>query len=141
MRLRHDERYELAYLKNKYARVFIAGVFISFNMVTLVMYALPKVPGQLPRYYWPICSALVAGFAATYWILLQGLRGRLGKAIGYVIHVFETDDKEIPLYMADAMGDAQKDGTRRRVIEEVHDCHFGSRNSTDACLLDFREAC
>ena len=119
MRRRHDALFELSYLKNKYARTIIVSVFVAFNIVMLVMYALPKVPGQVPRYFWPICTAIVAIFAVTYWFILQALRAKLGEVLGLVLHVYEADGKEVPPSMENAMEDARRDGTRRRTRVEV----------------------
>jgi hypothetical protein len=108
--------WQLAYLRNKYAMYAVAIVFITFNVVTLIVYALPV--NQLPRFYWPVGTAVVLSIAFLYWTVLRLLQAK-GKCVGLQVYLHEPGHPNIPASMEESVDDSAWDGTRRRMSYKV----------------------
>ncbi|KAL9044242.1 MAG: hypothetical protein Q9214_002607 [Letrouitia sp. 1 TL-2023] len=87
-------------LKNKYLRWLVASVFACFNVITLVMSALEKTEGSVPRKYWPISIAVVIAIGLVYWSTFPFLNLRwrdgsrtLGQRIGFQV-TYQRKDRE-----------------------------------------------
>jgi hypothetical protein len=113
------------YMKNNVVLIFVSFVFVSINIVTLVMTALPEGQGSIPSFYWPITLAGVIGLGLIYWGILRilqvkGLKDRtLGSRIGLEVKVYEEGDENVPEEMKFLMREAVGDGSRRRVQYKV----------------------
>lgn len=118
------------YMSNKFSLYIIVLIFMGINALMIVVTAMPKAPGAIPRYYWPVTvfACVVAG--AVYWCGLKSLQmtfggeKTLGARIGLEVNVYNEGDEDIPEHMKSGMADAKFDGSRRRVSYKVSLYHF-----------------
>lgn len=87
-------------LKNKYLRWLVASVFAGFNVITLVISALEKNEGSVPRKYWPMSIAIVMAIGLVYWSVFFLLNRRwkdgsrtLGQRIGFQV-TYQHKDRQ-----------------------------------------------
>lgn len=93
----------------------------------LVVSALPKKNGTIPRWWWPVVTALVVGGSFLYWCGFAALQRQnpwapdhtIGRTIGFEIIVHQEDDEVFPEKYAQMMINARNDGSRRRVEYKV----------------------
>ncbi|KAI9709140.1 MAG: hypothetical protein M1820_003587 [Bogoriella megaspora] len=114
------------YLKNRAVMLVICFIFVSINIITLVIEALPATPGTTPRFYWPITIAGVFVVGVLYWGFLRLLQARglktqrtLGARLGLEVKVYEEGDDDIPADMRGLLRDAARDGSRRRLQYKI----------------------
>ena len=117
------------YLTNTVSVVLVSGVFVSVNIVILVMTALPTVD-EVPNYYWPVTIVGFMAFGLAYWGVLRllGVKGptpggrmTLASKIGLEVNIYEEGDDNIPEEMRFLMHEAALDGSRRRLQYKVCD--------------------
>lgn len=93
----------------------------------LVVSALPKKKGTIPRWWWPVVTALAFGGSFLYWCGFMALQrhnpfvpGRsIGGTIGFEIIVHQEEDDDFPEKFAQLMVNARNDGSGRRVEYKV----------------------
>ena len=120
------------YLKNRVILLLISFIFVSINVVILVIDALPQKSNTTPRFYWPITILAIFVVGVLYWGVLRMLRAKgsmdmgtertLGSRLGLEVSIYEQGDQDVPEEMKPLMRDAVRDGTRRRVQYKVRLC-------------------
>ena len=122
---RYGSSWSHTYLSNRVLLIFVAIVFAALNLVVMVITALPRDPGKIPRFYWPVALVGLAGFGILYWGFLRLFQSntsnggyRLGSKIGFHIFVYEQGD-DVPDEMKFPMLEAVLDGSRRRLQYKV----------------------
>lgn len=115
-------------MRNHFVLGFVAVVFVSFNIVILVMTARPNDPDTIPRYYWPVTLVGVIAFGVLYWAILRLFEvsaykdskpSSISSKFGLEIKVYEGGDEDIPMEMRFLMREAIGDGSRRRLDYKV----------------------
>jgi hypothetical protein len=119
------EGWRPTYFKSKYFLWGFGAVFGGFNVFIVVVTALPKPPGEVPSFYWPVAIGALVGAATLYWGVLQALQLKihgqktLGEKIGFEVQIHSQDDDDIPNSLTQLMKEAIADGSRRRVEYRV----------------------
>lgn len=118
-------------MTNPFTLGFIVFIFVASNGVILVMTALPRSFGEIPRWYWPITVGVVIGAAMFYWGILRllmvpwGRDGRiLGSILGFEPHIYESDATDFPDDDRFLMLEARHEGTSRLIIYKVSNSSF-----------------
>ena len=123
-----SEDWRPTYLRNKLLLWSFVFVFVGFNVVILVMTALPDSQGTVPCFYWPVTIAVIVIAAILHWSVLRALWAKwrggqitLGQRIGFEVKIHSQDDEEaIPDSLNCLMKEAIADGSRRRVEYKVN---------------------
>ena len=93
----------------------IGLLFIGFNVLLLVVTAMPRDPGTVPRFYWAVMLAAIVIAGCLYWSILKLLQSRLGRVVGFQLQVHDSHD-EVPDSLRALMKDAVADGSNRRLV-------------------------
>lgn len=124
--LRHN--WKPTYIRNPFVLWSVAVAFVSFNVVILVVTAMPQDPGTIPRFYWPVTIVGVMTLGVFYWLVLKIFQVKgykdskassISSKIGLEINVYEEGDEDIPMEMRFLMREAVGDGSRRRLDYKV----------------------
>ncbi|KAF2234857.1 hypothetical protein EV356DRAFT_532407 [Viridothelium virens] len=121
-----DTNWRPTYLRNRKLLLLLCFIFVSMNIVILVIEALPLESGTTSRFYWPIALIAIFAFGIIYWAVLRALqsdkvkdRGALSSMVGLEVNIYEEGDENMPEEMRSLMRDAARDGSRRRVQYKV----------------------
>lgn len=115
-----QEDWQLTYLRNKALRYAVVVLFAGFNVVSLVMSALPADSGTIPRRYWPLSILAVVAVGLVYWSAFPLLRQKIGKngrSLGQRVGIevlYDNEDSQIDRRLEPAQQEALKDVNRRR---------------------------
>lgn len=126
MNVRNGE-WQLSYLTHRPVLYCLATIFIGMNCVILVVSALPKTRGTIPRWWWPTITAMVLGGSFLYWSGFTALQMQnpfspgqsVGATIGFEIIVHQEEDETFPDKFSKLMVQARNDGSARRIEYKV----------------------
>lgn len=117
--------WQLRYMSSPFILYPVVTIFLGINMLMIVITAMSRRPGTIPRYYWVVTFFACVAAGALYWCGLKVLQldfgsgTTLGKRIGFEVNVWNEGDEDIPDNLRDIMEDAVIDGSRRRVTYKV----------------------
>ena len=98
----------------------IGSIFIAFNILLLVVTAMPHDAGTIPRFYWAVMVAAIIAVAGAYWSAIKVLQTRIGRLIGFQVKVYEhLREEEIPDSLRALWKRAVDDGSNRRLSYKV----------------------
>ncbi|KAF2795499.1 hypothetical protein K505DRAFT_336004 [Melanomma pulvis-pyrius CBS 109.77] len=102
---RMDEHFRFTFLKWKRVLVPVVVIFIGGNLMIVVLSARSRVPGKIPRVWWPATILLILLGSFTYWAILMLMKMEIntpghgdeskrsiGSRIGFKIQIFKADD-------------------------------------------------
>jgi hypothetical protein len=121
-----DEAWRPTYLRPKSCLYFFCAIVVGFNLMIAISTALPRLPGGVPSFYYPVAVAALVCAAILYWGVLRALQWNwggnvsLGQRIGFEVRIHSQDDaEELPDSLDQLMREAIADGSRRRVEYKV----------------------
>jgi hypothetical protein len=121
-----NEAWRPIYLRPKSCLYVFCAIVVGFNLMIAISTALPRLPGEVPSFYYPIAVAAIFCAAILYWAVLRGLQWNwggnvpLGQKIGFEVRIHSKDDaEELPDSLDQLMREAIADGSRRRVEYKV----------------------
>jgi hypothetical protein len=120
-----QEDWRLSYLRNPFARYLVIGAFVGFNIVILVVTAIPVGDRSVPAFYSPVMMGAILLVSLAYLGFLKLLSVRVGRGntvgqrVGFEVQVYTEGDEDIPERMKMLMTEANWDGSRRRLAYTV----------------------
>jgi hypothetical protein len=118
-------------ITNKYVLRLLPIIFTAGNLVVIIWGAKPRIPGTIPRYWWPIIFILIVAGGFIYWSVMmitqveldtvnkKGEKETIGSLIGFEVRVYNETDEGVPQAMQEAIVQSRLDGSRRRVAYKV----------------------
>jgi hypothetical protein len=119
--------YRLTIFRWKWILYTVPVVFALGNLLVLIFAAKAKIPGHIPRFWWPATFFLILFGSSLYWgavmitrakIVYGGESKTVGHMIGVEFIIYNQDDANIPAGMKDSIAEAlaaKIDGSKRRV--------------------------